>query len=376
MYNEVHHEADKKEEMLKRLKFELETIQKEEPQKPKIVLNKRISELNEIENALHNENYYIETLTHMYKQRKNSLLQADPPVLLIKNNLMIKKREISELEGSVDRAFKEFCEIEKLIDSQEEEIKVLEIHKSKAYDIKLNGLRQKKTMGKILEKEYNLNAKVRYKEKLENMIKVLEPIKEQAENEEKMIAGHDSILKNQEILEKKFMKLREVACTNKFEDVYECYEELKDNTEILKITAAHSLNKIETLTSEYKKYNKELNEIIFNHEDDRVLNHREFEKIELNLIEKGKIIDHNERTLTSLGNVMGDICGSVTRISAQLLGNSVVIDVKPRNVVKYFYKCIERLEERASFVFSRYPDGKTFSSKLVADKVQARFPNE
>ena len=58
LYNEVHHEADKKEEILKRLKFELETIQKEEPQKPKIVLNKRISELNEIENALHNENYY------------------------------------------------------------------------------------------------------------------------------------------------------------------------------------------------------------------------------------------------------------------------------------------------------------------------------
>ena len=342
-YNQVHHKAEKKEEILKKLQFELSGLSKDAGNEPKTVLSRRVLEYNEILKALGNENYYIETLAFMLNDRRNNLKRKEPPVLKIKEDLTSKKRDISELQSSIQQEFRDFTEMTKDIMKIEKEIIQIEEVTRKAYNSNLNSLKQKKSLKEILQKEYNLNAKIKHYDNLEKMIKEIEPIQAFMESEEKNVADHAHILKNKELLENKFLKLREVASTNKIEEVFASYETLKEHSEMLEDAAKQSLQVIDTLTLEKRRLNTELNEIILNHESDRKINYRD-------LKDKNKSMDENERVLKNLGNMMGAICSSVTRLSAQLVESQSAIDVKPRNVVKYFDRCIEKIEEKLNYM--------------------------
>jgi hypothetical protein len=347
-YNEVYSEARRKEDLLERLKFELSCIQKDKMDENKATLSKRILEYNEIQKALLNENHYIEILKHMLRDRKNSSLNSEPPVLNIKKKLEDKNREIYELENMIERAFQEYHNVSKSIASVEKSVKDFKDFKSEAYNKNLYLLKQKKLMEIILKKEFDLNSKIHKQEEIENLIKKLEPVRKNLEDEEKKMAEDTHVLVDQEKYEKMFLKLREVTSTSKVKEIYENYQRLKEQSNMMEIIAIQSSAKIDSLTIERNKLNKKLNDIIFNHEDDRKINYREFEKIEINLKNRNKIMDENERILKNLGSIMGAICGSVTRLSSQLLGNSL-IDVKPRNLFKYFQRCMARLEERLNY---------------------------
>ncbi|OMJ69896.1 hypothetical protein SteCoe_32266 [Stentor coeruleus] len=352
-YNKVKDEADRKEELLKRLKFELSCMQKDPIDELNITLNRRQLEFNEIQKALHNENYYIETLNHMLRDRKRIVLTTEPPVLNMKNKVYVEKREITELENSIERHIRETGEILKNIQMVNEEIEHLEKCKEEEYQKHLARLKQRKILEGILEKEYSLNTKMHLHEKLEMKIKKLEPILSKIEKDEEAVAGHESFLKYQEILEKRYLKMKEVSFASKIEEIFESYEILREHTEMLEIAAVQSLNRIDMLSSEHKKVTTELNDISLNHEDDRKINYKEFERIELSLKDKNKMMDENERILTNLGTVMGSLCSSVTRLSLQLLGTNSLLDVKPRNVVKYFTKCTSRIEDKLNMIFAQ-----------------------
>lgn len=367
-YNKAKDEADRKEQLLKKLKFELSCMQKDPIDELNTTLNRRQLEFNEIQKALHNENYYIETLNHMLRDRKRIVLTTEPPVLNMKNKVYVEKREITELENSIERHIRETGEILKNVKMINEEIKHLETCKEEEYQKHLTKLKQRKALENILEKEYNLNTKMHLHEQLEKKIKKLEPILNEIKKDEEAVAGHESFLKYQEILEKRYLKMKEVSFASKIEEIFESYEILREHTEMLEIAAVQSLNRIEMLSSEHKKVTAELNDIALNHEDERKINYKEFERIELSLKDKNKMMDENERILANLGTVMGSLCGSVTRLSLQLMGKNSLLDVKPRNVVKYFTKYASLIEEKLNMIFAQ---------KLNDNKIQElnkKFP--
>ena len=350
-FNQIHHEAEKKEELLAKLKFELAGLVKENIDEPKSILNKRILEYNEITRALNNENYYIETLNHMSSHRKKNLLKIEPPVYKMKESLYIKKLEINKMEDEIHHLYQELSEISKNMNILDLETKKIENKKTELYNSNLNSLRQKQLLENILSKEYYRNAKIRHMELNEKMINAWEIEIDKAQREQKVIMRLNIEEKNKEFFERKFLKLREVASTNQVDKIFEDYETLKEHTVMLESAAEQYNNKIDLLSQERKKMMAELNEIILNHEADRKLNPKDFDKIEYDLKEKNKFMDENENILNNLGNIMGKICGSITRLSVQMLGN-ISIDVKPRNVTKYFIRCADKIEEKINFLYN------------------------
>ena len=189
------------------------------------------------------------------------------------------------------------------------------------------------------------------KEYREKRIQKLEPMIDKVENDEYVAMKSSYVIKEREYLENKFLKLREVASTNKVTEIYENYETLQNHIATLELTAAQYNRKIDSLTQERNKMTVELNEICLNHEFERKVNPKDFDEIEKDLKNRNKLMDENERILNDTGIMMGKICGCVTRLSLQLLGNTINIDVKPRNVDKYFNKCLDKIEEKVSFIF-------------------------
>ena len=121
------------------------------------------------------------------------------------------------------------------------------------------------------------------------------------------------------------------------------------------------------LTAEWKKLNKELNEVVLNHEADRKINHREFERIEINLKEKNKQMNENEKILNNLEFVISAICGSISRIGVLLDEDKSY--VKPRQLKKYFDYFITGIEKKINFI-SQF----NFSEEKMTE-VSANFPN-
>ena len=109
-----------------------------------------------------------------------------------------------------------------------------------------------------------------------------------------------------------------------------------------------SIDKIQNLTAEWQRLNRELNDVVLNHESDRKINLREFERIELSLKEKNKQMNESEKILNNLETIISSICGSVSRIGIMLDEDKTY--VKPRQLKKHFDYFIVGIENRLRFI--------------------------
>lgn len=368
IFNKIRNEAEKKESLLEKLKYELSNLNREYSNEPKLILSKRLMEYGEINKALMNEKSYNETLNYMLGNMKIIVMRADPPVIKIKDNLMGKNREITELENFTERALKEHCEAKKVISGLEFEINQIEAKQAKFYSNNLSLLMQKRTFESILTREKEVNNKVKEYEKIQKKIQILQPIQADLEEEEAIITENAEKQDRQQYYENKHLRLRQVVSTSKIDEIFANYETLKEHSLFLQIAVSQSLHKIDTLTHERNKLTTNLNEIFLNHEDDRRINYREFEKIELSLKEKNKSMDENEKILNDLTNMIGAVCGSVSRIYIQLHGSIKVLDIKPSTVAERFEECVRKIYEKCNRMVSIQLDSD------LEEEMHEKFP--
>lgn len=366
-FNKIRHEVQQKMETLERAKMELGNLKKENLSFLIGMMEKRKNELKEIQFALYNERYYKETLDFVFCQKKLDLPEQEKGVVGVREDLRLKKKELSDLKNEGERDKQEIRDLEKLAESLKEEIKFSRDQYETTYKKTVEIFSQKAKLKQKIEQEHELNKK-NYKQKIiEKKIKEVKmdlaafEKKESCELEKKKMEDHNNFV------EEEYKNIKTKGVSNRPEELREEYEELKIKKENLGKDKEQSIDKIEMLTAEWKKLNKELNEVVLNHEADRRINHREFERIEMNLKEKNKQMNENEKILNNLEFVISAICGSVSRIGILLDEDKSY--VKPRQLKKHFDYFITGIEKKINFI-SQY----NFTEEKMRE-VSAYFPN-
>lgn len=347
-FNKIRHEVQVKQEMLERTKLELGNLKKENVSLAYAVMEKRQNELKEIQYALFNERYYKDTLDYIFTQKKLDLPEQEKTVVSVRESLRLKKKELSDLKNETEKEKQEIRDLEKQIENLKEEIKYSKDSYESTYKKTVETFSQKAKLKQKIEQEHELNKKNFKQRVIDKKIKEVKTDltalekKESYEIEKKKMDDHN------DFVEEEYLKVKTAGVSNKPEELCEEFEELKVKKDNLGKDKDQSIEKIQALTDEWKKLTRELNEIVLHHEADRKINHREFERIEMNLKEKNKQMNENEKILNNLEFIISAICGSVSRIGILLDEDKTY--VKPRQLKKHFDYFAIGIEKKINFI--------------------------
>ena len=348
MFNKIRHEVAKKTEFLERMKSELASMRKEDTAIAYILMDKRKNELKEIQSALLNERHYKETLDYLFNQKKTDLPEQEKNVISLKESLKSKQRDLNDLKGESEKEKQEIMNLEKNMEQLKEDIRLSKELYESTYRKNVQVFSQKTKFRETIDHEHELNKKNHKQKIIEKKIKELRSDLAAFEKDEMNWANEQKKVNYKRFMDEEYFMVKLRGVSNHPEQLNEEFEELQIKKENLDKDKEQSIDKIQNLTAEWQRLNRELNDVVLNHESDRKINLREFERIELSLKEKNKQMNESEKILNNLETIISSICGSVSRIGIMLDEDKTY--VKPRQLKKHFDYFIVGIENRLRFI--------------------------
>lgn len=353
-YNRLKFEREHKEKLLERVERELEQQIKgaEVSQELKDKLQAKKIEYKEMTKVLDEEINYQYVLKYMQNDRKKSLIEIGKPIhdMKIKSGKFNHKVNSADLE--LNRTQQDVLEIQQAIESIEKK----RVKNKEDYDRNVKILESK-----YVEKESVLNLlkqtsfkneiqqQISHKERIADQLEVISLKAQQEEKLEKELKELETFCDMEEM---KFHEIQQYTSVSSVEELLNYHKYLLETTQNLQSSINLTLSRIEVLTQARNTLQSSLHDQMFKSTPQPNWSQRIVENREEELLDRQRELEKKESDLKRLGNLISQICGSLSRIGAQLLENSSV-DIKPVNLDNYLSLLSLKLDQILTIFYNR-----------------------
>lgn len=353
-YNRLKFEREHKEKLLERVERELDQQIKgaEVSQELRDKLQTKKVEYKEISKVLDEEINYQFVLKYMQTDRKKSLIEIGKPIheFKIKSGKFNHKIHSADLELS--RSQQDMFDIQQGIESIEKKrvknredyernCKILEAKYSEKESF-LNLLKQTSLKNEIQQQ-------ISHKEKIADQ---LEAISYQAEQEEKVEKELKELETFCDMKEMDFHEIQQSISVSSVEELLYYHKHLLETTQNLQSTISLTITNIEILTKTRDTLRSSLHDHMFKSTLPPEYTQRVVENREEEFLDRQRELEKQENDLKKLGNLISQICGSLSRIGAQLLETSSV-DIKSMNLDNYLSLLSLKLDQILTIFYNR-----------------------
>jgi hypothetical protein len=353
-YNRLKFEREHKEKLLERVERELEQQIKgaEVSQELRDKLQSKKVEYKEISKVLDEEINYQFVLKYMQNDRKKSLIEIGKPIHEFKIKTGKFNHKIHSAGLELSRTQKDLFDIQQGIESLEKK----RVNNREDYERNVKILE-----AKHVEKESLLNLlkqtslKNEIQQQISNNERIadqLEAISYKAEQEEKVEKELKELETFCDMEEMNFHEIQQSTSVSSVEELLNYHKYLLETAQNLQSTITLTISHIETLTKTRDTLRSSLHDSMFKSTPQPEYTQRVVENREEELLNQQREVEKKEKDLKKLGNLISQICGSLSRIGAQLLETSSV-DIKPINLENYLSLLSLKLDQILTIFYNR-----------------------